>query len=343
MNIFRFSGPLQKLYIAFFLLITSLSIGIGGYCFIAGYSLTDAFYMTVITASTTGFMEVEPLDNRGRIFTAFYIIFNLGLIAYFVSILTQYVFAGGLHQLFVKYMTNQKLNSLTDHTIVCGYGRNGRKSCEELLKENVPFVVIDNFPDSFINPGVDEKLQRVFLKGDATNDDLLKAAGIERAQSLITTLPKDADNVFITLTAREFNRKIKIIARASDESSVQKLYRAGANHVVMPDHIGGMHMAYHVTKPEVVEFMEILSGAGKTRLRMEEFEFRHLKQEFKNKSLRDLNIRHHTQVTVMGLKDVRHGFSINPNPDTIFHEGDTLVVLGNDTALASFKKMYMQE
>ncbi len=345
MDIIKVNGPLRKLYIAVFLLLFSLLIGVIGFCAIAGYTLLEAFYMAVITLSTVGFTEVHPLDKGGQVFTSFYIIFNLGVIAYFVSIMTQYVFEGGLKKVYRKYIMEQKLNSFTGHTIVCGYGRNGRKSCEELQRENVRFVVIDNFPDSF-NPhvdtsGVDEKSQGVFLKGDATNDDMLKAAGIERAQSLITTLPKDAENVFITLTAREFNRKIKIIARASDESSVNKLYRAGANHVVMPDHIGGMHMAYHVTKPEVVEFMEMLSGAGKNRLRMEELEFRHLKQEFKNKSLRELNIRHHTQVTVMGLKDARQGFSINPNPDTIFQEGDILVVLGSDAALTKFKAMYV--
>ena len=340
MDILKFNGPLRKLYIALFLLLFSLGMGITGYRFIAGYSMLDAFYMTVITVSTVGFMEGQPLGSTGRLFTAFFIIFNLGLIAYFVSILTEYVFAGGLRQLIIKYMRDRKMDGFSGHTIVCGYGRNGRKSCEELFKEGVPFVVIDQSPESF-EPEWEGSPHCVFTGGDATHDDVLRAAGIERAQSLITTLPKDADNVFITLTAREFNPRIKIIARASDERSVNKLLRAGADHVVMPDHIGGMQMAYHVTKPEVVEFMEMLNGTGRVRLRMEELEFRQLKPEFQHKSLRELNIRQHTQVTVMGMKDAHHGFSINPNPDTVFNEGDVLVVLGSEEALTKFKAMYV--
>lgn len=187
------------------------------------------------------------------------------------------------------------------------------------------------------------QIQAVFIKGDATQDEVLKEAGIERAKALITTLPKDADNVFITLTARELNPRIKIIARASDESSVSKLRMAGANRVVMPDFIGGLHMAYHVTKPEVVEFLEMLSGASSNELKMEEMDYSRLKAEYQNKSLREMNICKRTHVMVMGMKDTRKGFSINPHPETVIREGDILILLGNEQALANFRDVYVGE
>jgi len=340
MNILKLNGPLRQFYIAIFLMLISFSLGIAGYWFLADYSLADAFYMTVITASTTGFMEVHPLDRTGRLFTAFYILFNLGIIAYFVTIITQYVFAGGIRQLVDAYLKERKIKNMEGHTIVCGYGRNGRKSCEELLKENVPFVVIENVSESTARGTIQSTA--VFIRGDATQDEVLKEAGIERAWALITTLPKDADNVFITLTARELNPRIKIIARASEESSVSKLRMAGANRVVMPDYIGGLHMAYHVTKPEVVEFLEMLSGATSNALKMEELDFSQLKAEYRNQSLREMNIRKRTHVMVMGMKDARKGFSINPHPETVVREGDVLILLGNESALANFRNLYAE-
>jgi voltage-gated potassium channel len=334
-----FSGALNRLLWAMFLLLISIGTGVLLFYAVENYSLVNAFYMTIITISTIGFGEIEPLSPTGRMLTSVYILINLGIFAYFISIITRYVLEGELQKAYLKYMYVQKLSKLYNHIIVCGFGRNGRKACEELMRNQYTFVVIEADPTGKgLAHAAGDKFS--FVEGDATQDDVLRLAGITHARAIITALPKDADNVYITLTAREFNPHITIIARASDESAVKKLYRAGANHVVMPDYIGGMHMAHHITQPEVVEFLEMLSGTGEVKLKMQEILYKELKSEYKNKSLKELNIRRHTNVTVLGLKDADKGFIINPNADHVFNEGDVLIVLGSESDLQLFRKMY---
>jgi voltage-gated potassium channel len=334
-----YSGALDRLLWALLLLLISIGTGIMLFSIIENYSLVNAFYMTIITISTIGFGEIEPLSPTGRMLTSIYILINLGIFAYFISIITRYVLEGELQKAYIKYMYIQELSKLYNHVIVCGYGRNGRKACEELLRNNYTFVVIEGDAAEKGLPAL-SKGSFSFVEGDATQDDVLKLAGITQAKAIITALPKDADNVYIALTAREFNPNITIIARATDESAVKKLYRAGANHVVMPDYIGGMHMAHHITQPEVIEFLEMLSGTGEVKLKMQEILYKELKNEFKDKSIKELNIRKHTHVTVLGLKHANKGFIINPNADLVLHEGDVLIVLGNEDDLATFRKMY---
>jgi voltage-gated potassium channel len=334
-----YSGVLNRLLWAMFLLLFSIGSGILLFYTVENYSLVNAFYMTIITISSIGFGEIEPLSPTGRLLTSMYILINLGIFAYFISIITSYVLEGELQKAYIKYMYVEELSKLHNHVIVCGYGRNGRKACEELLRNKYTFVVIEA---DAAGKGITDLSRKVFplVEGDATQDDVLRLAGITQAKAIITALPKDADNVYITLTAREFNPEITIIARATDESAVKKLYRAGANHVVMPDYIGGMHMAHHITQPEVVEFLEMLSGTGEVKLKMQELLYKELKSEYKNKTLKELNIRKYTNVTVLGLKDADKGFIINPTADHIFNEGDVLIILGDETDLARFRKMY---
>ncbi|QHT67803.1 potassium channel protein [Rhodocytophaga rosea] len=339
---FRFllySGALNRLLWALFLLLISIGTGILLFYTVGKYSFVNAFYMTIITISTIGFGEIEPLSPTGRMLTSIYILINLGIFAYFISIITRYVLEGELQKAYIKYMYIQELSKLHNHVIVCGYGRNGRKACEELMRNKYTFVVIES---DAVGKGLPNLSRETFsfVEGDATQDDVLRLAGIMHARAIITALPKDADNVYIALTAREFNPDITIIARATDESAVKKLYRAGANHVVMPDYIGGMHMAHHITQPEVVEFLEMLSGTGEVKLKMQEISYRELKSEFRDKSIRELNIRKHTHVTVLGFKHAGKGFIINPGADLLVHEGDVLIILGTEDDLDTFRKMY---
>ncbi|MDW7695567.1 potassium channel protein [Flammeovirgaceae bacterium SG7u.111] len=326
---------LYQLFLAFGLLMISLFIGISGFMWVEDMGFWDAFYMTVITISTVGMNEIQKVDEGGRIFVSFYIIFNFSVFAYFVSVITKYLFEGELREILNSYMVNRVADKMKGHTIVCGYGNNGSKACEELYRSGVPFALIEQNPDVVDDTYAHAK--NVYLvQGDATSDDVLLSAGIERAKTIITTLPRDAENVFVTLTAKELNPKIKIVARASDESSISKLERAGAHHVVMPDAIGGLHMANLVTRPEVVEFLGMLNGVGQSKLKLDELKFEDMKDEFHGKSIRELNIRGLTGVNIIGYKDSMDGFIFNPTPDTIFEEGDVMIVLGTDAELKTF-------
>ena len=329
---------LVKLFRALLLLVFSLGIGIVGFMWLEGYSFVDAVYMSVITISTVGYGAVDPLSEGGKLFTSFYIIVNLGIFAYVVSIFTTYLFEGELRIIFRNFIQGREVKQLKNHTIVCGYGRNGSKACEELMKEKREFVLIDNNQELVQHFNNNGNFQS--LVGDATTDEVLKDAGIERAASIITTLPSDADNVFITLTARELNPSIKIIARASDPSSEKKLARAGATHVVMPDTLGGLHMAQLIAKPYVIEFLELLNGVGGEHVVLDEFSFDQLKEKYHEESLADLDIRKNTGVTVIGLKEKNRQFKFNPHPKTVINHGDVLIILGAQENIDLFKKRY---
>jgi voltage-gated potassium channel len=329
---------INRLSFGLLLLMASLVIGQVGYIMIEDYSAIDAFYMTVITLSTVGFTEVRELSDNGRIFTSFYIIFNLGIFAYAVGTITSYFVEGEFAELYRRYTIGRKVDRLKNHIIVCGLGRNGSRTCEELEKSQRPFVVVELKSDSVEQYAETTDFQYVI--GDATTDEVLISAGIKRAEAIITTLPRDADNVFITLTARELNPNVKIIARASEESAEKKLYRAGANQVVMPDAIGGIHMARLITQPSVIEFLNILSGAGTNSLKLEDIMYDELQEPYRDKTLRELNIRQHTGATVIGFRHQSERFTFNPPGDLKFEAGDTMIIVGAERNIEAFRNYY---
>lgn len=321
---------------------SSLLLGIGGYMMLEGYSLQDALFMSVITISTVGYGEVQPLTEAGRVFTTFYIVINLGIFAYVVSVFTAYVFEGELNRIYRHYVSTRELRRMKDHIIVCGLGRNGIRACEELYESGRNFIVIDRNQDTLDHYPQAQNYSVII--GDAIYDEVLQRAGIDRAAGIITTLPSDADNVYITLTAREANEDIFIIARASEENSERKLYRAGADRVVMPDALGGIHMAQLITKPYVIEFLNLLNGigSGTARMELEEFRYEEFSNEYKDRSIRDLDVRNRTGATVMGFKDDKQGFMFNPPPGTEIGPGDILIVLGTELAISQFRSTYTQ-
>lgn len=330
---------LNNLWYALGLSMISILIGVIGFMRIEDYSELDSFFMAIITISTVGFEEVRPLSDSGKIFTSLYIILNLTIFAYVISVITTYLFEGELRSLFRIFMSERELKKFNKHIIVVGYGRNGYMAANELEKSKKQFIIIERDDKSVEEISKNKKLP--FLQGDATADETLIAAGIHRAESIITTLPKDSDNVFITLTARELNPQIKIISRASRKNSETKLYRAGANHVIMPDAIGGLHMAQLITKPYVIEFLELLEGEGGEDLRLEEFAYTELNKESRGKSLKDLDIRAKTGASVIGFKHKYKGFVFNPSPETVIGEEDILIVLGSNNDINGFKKQYL--
>ncbi|MEM8970322.1 MAG: potassium channel protein [Bacteroidota bacterium] len=329
---------INRLSFGLFLLIFSLVIGQVGYTLIENYSMVDAFYMTVITLSTVGFTEVQELSNAGRIFTSFYIIINLGIFAYAIGTITSYFVEGEFAELYKRYTIGRKVDKLQNHIIVCGMGRNGSRTCEELQKSQRSYVVVELKPDSIEQYALAHDLQ--YIIGDATADEVLLSAGIKRAEALITTLPRDADNVFITLTARELNPQVKIIARASEETAAKKLYRAGADQVVMPDAIGGIHMARLITQPSVIEFLNILSGTGTNSLKLEDIMYDELQEPYRDKTLRELNIRQRTGATVIGFRHQTERFTFNPPGDLKFEMGDTMIIVGAEQNIQAFRDYY---
>ena len=267
----------RKLRIAALLILGTMITGIAGFMFIENYTFSEAVYTTIIILSTVGLGVVHTLSEAGRWFTAGLIILAIGIFAYGVSLITTYIMEGEL-QRFLKYRKILKMiDKLNDHIIVCGFGRNGKQACEQLWAHHHSFVVIEN-GEKAVNE-LREQDDFLFIEGDATKDEILLEAGITKAKALITTLPNDAANVFVVLTARELRPEMKIISRASEDTSENKLRRAGANNVIMPDKIGGVHMATLVTRPDVLEFIDHITG--RINIRLEEIKCNNLKETLK--------------------------------------------------------------
>jgi len=332
---------LHRLLIPLMLLVGSLGIGLLGFTQIEKFDLIEAFYMTVITFSTVGFTEGHPLSQAGRLFTGFYIIMNLGIFAYVVSMVSTYFFEGELKLIFKQFRRGKEVKKFNRHTIVVGYGRNGSKACSELASSGEQYAIVES--DKIRIEGMPESHSLVTIEGDATQDNTLKEAGIEKAKAIITTLPVDANNVFIALTARELNPDILIIARASEEQSESKLRRAGADKVVMPDALGGIHMAHLITKPYVNEFLELFTGMGSNQLQLEEFSFDQFKTDFQSKTISELDVRKRTGVTVVGFKDNNRGFQFNPGPKTAIAPNDIVIILGRVEEIDAFKAAYIRQ
>jgi voltage-gated potassium channel len=201
-------------------------------------------------------------------------------------------------------------------------------------------IFIENDAD-LINSYTNEKGYQ-FLHGDAVLESVLMEAGVERASTLITTLPSDADNVFITLTAKELNPQIQIIAKATERNTEKKLRRAGADHVVMPDRVGGSYMASLVTRPSVVQFLEILNGDHDSEYSLEEINHNLLKDKFKNLSLGEMDVKNRTGATVLAFKDKREGFVFNPNSEVVCDEGDVIILLGDKKSIQTFKDEFVE-
>lgn len=334
----RFPHGIRKLVFGILLLFSSILVGSLGYMYFEDYSMLDALYMTLITLSTVGFGTIAPLSDSGKLFTIFLIVVNFSLFAYVLSTITIYIFEGELNRIFKNLIFDREVKKMKDHIIVCGYGRNGSKACEELKNNGQDFVLVEMDPNLFDH--VPEKERPQTIIGDATQDEVLKKAGIDRAKAIITTLPKDADNVFIVLTARELNPNVTIIARASEANTESKLFRAGAHKVVMPDNLGGRHMAQLITKPIVIEFLDVLNGVGDSKMELEEFSYEQFDSEYQGLSLKDLDIRNQTGATIVGFKDNINGLAFNPSADLVIGPGDTLIVLGTQTRIDQFKKYY---
>lgn len=319
----------KKLKIVLIILVLVISIGTLGYTIIEKWTLLDSLYMTIITLSTVGFGEVYALSPSGKIFTMILVIFGVAGAGYTISIIGQMIVEGEIGKLLGRRKMQKGLKELKDHYIVCGFGRVGRRIAQELCVRKVPFVVIDNNPPKIEQA---EKDCFLFVQGDATNDQTLQEAGIERAKGLITAVVNEADNVFIVLSARQLNPRLFITARVESDEAEKKLLRAGANKVVSPHKIGGIRMALTAIRPNLVDFMSVVTFDQDTDLTIEEIQIKPDSPLIQS-TLRDCAIRKEFGIMVVGIKKVGKEVFLNPSPETKIEAGDILIVIGEKEKL----------
>jgi voltage-gated potassium channel len=327
----------SRFLLPIYLLMGITILGTVGYQLICGYNLIDAFYMTIITIATVGFEEVHPLDMWGKIFTAFLVMISFGIFAYSISAVTRFVFDGEFNQLYKNRKLNETIKKLSDHVIICGYGRNGRQAAQVLKKHKQRFIVIEK--NAELTSSMQHQYSDLVINADATLDEVLLKAGILRAKALVTTLPVDADNLFIVLTARNLNPNLTIISRASEDNSDTKLKIAGANNVIMPDKVGGAHMASLIMKPDVIEFIDHIVGQEGDSVNMEEITFENIPERLRHKTLRDLEIRNKSGANIIGFKTAAGEYIINPDADTRIIPSAKIFVLGNAEQIKKLKEL----
>jgi voltage-gated potassium channel len=316
---------LKHAYFTGALLLFVIIIGTIGYTLL-GFTLSEAIYQTIITMATVGFEEVHPLDNQGMWFTSVLVVVSIGIFFYAVTSLTRYIVEGVFMNTYKDNKVKRRIEKLSDHVVICGFGRNGKQAVIELSQHQVSVVVIEQHPETVqllrSTPG------RLYVEGDATDEEVLKLAHVESARALITTLPTDADNLFVVLSARELNPELKIISRASVDNSDVKLKRAGASNVIMPDKLGGQSMAKLVAQPDVVEFIELILLQSHESVVLEEISCQKLANCFEGKSLVELDIRNTSGANIIGMKRKDRSYLINPLPETTLSSSDKLFALG---------------
>ncbi len=327
----------SNLYRVLLLFLLVIIIGVLGYMYLSNDTFVNALYMTIITITTVGFGEVHPLSQDEKLFTIFLILMSIVILGLIASVITQYVASDELFERIKFKKVQKKISQLKKHTIVCGYGRNGKQAVVKLKKYSKSLVIIEN-DEALVSEIENENL--LCIHGNATNDDALIKAGIMNASNLITTLPSDADNLFVVLSARQLNKNLTIVSRASDDPSDSKLRIAGANNVIMPDKLGGDHMASLLVTPDIVEFVDMLAVDSYNATHLEEIIVENLPKEFLSKSIRDLDLRRKTGCTVIGFKTPGNEYLINPEADTELVSNSKLIVLGSLEQIQNLNKLF---
>lgn len=331
----------RRLFLAIFLLIALLTIGTVGYMRLEGWSSQQALYMTVITMSTVGFREVGNLSPAGEWFTIGFIFFSITFVGFAVATITAFLVQGELTDLMKGRRMQKQIEKLEDHYILCGCGAVGREIVAEFIRVEMPFVVVEKTPEEAEIPRDQEIL---FIQGDATDEDVLELAGIHRARGLIAALRSDPENVFVTLTARQLNPELQIVARAAEKGTESKLLRAGADRVISPYEIAGRRMASIVLRPNVVNFLEVIThGSGGGDLRLEEIHM-NAASELVGKTLREADLGRKTRAVIVGINDSQGKARVVPGSNTalsevVLQEGDILIALGSDEQIRELRRV----
>ena len=307
-----------------------LLLGTVGYMVIEGWPWRTALFMTVITISTVGYGEEYPLSMRGEAFTMVLIVLGVGAAAYTFTTFTDYIVAGELRGVLRRQRMKREISKLTDHFVICGYGRVGRQLAESLRESGYAVVVVD------ADPAVAAELEDAeiyFIPGSATEDEQLLEAGITRARGLASCLPQDADNVFVVLSARALNAQLVIIARSNQVESTTKLRIAGADQIINPYLITGRRMAAQLVHPNVVEFLDVVMQRGELELRIEELIIG-AGSGVDGKTLAQAHVRSETGVNVLAVRRRDRTIHTDLGPAFPLGAGDTLICLGTPQQLA---------
>ncbi|PSB22966.1 potassium channel protein [filamentous cyanobacterium CCP2] len=311
-------------------------IGTLGYRFIEGYSWVNAAYMTIITLSTVGFTEVEPLSPRGRIFTIALIVMGIASFGYIINRFTEVLIQGQLQEGFRKRQQRRLISKLSEHYIICGFGRMGRQIASEFATENVPFLVIEFQPDM---AETSQQMGYLTLQGDATLDETLLTAGIDRAVCLVSALPSDAENLYTVLSAKTLNPKVRAIARANTEEALKKLQRGGADAVVSPYITGGRRMAAAALRPQVMDFVDGIMAGTDRSLYMEEFLIDPESCPHVGQTLYQAGIRSQSGVLVLAIRRADGSLIGSPTAETVLHQMDVLICMGTAEQLRGLNQL----
>lgn len=322
--------PLGKLRLGIALFVLSFVVGTAGYMWIEGWTFLEAFWMVSITLTTIGFGEVRPLSDAGRWFTIALIMGGLSAASYTVGQLTRYVIEGDLQRDVRRRRRERIMRSISDHFIVAGFGRLGAEVAAELRHAGRPVVVLDTDPARI---GQADEDGFTALVGDASQDDMLRLAGIERARGLAVATSSTAVNVFVTLSARQLNPSLRIITRVEDEEAVSKAHRAGATSVVSPHGIGGAHMAHGLLRPEARSFLDLATHRSYRELGLEDVR---IGAGGAADSLGAMRLRERFHVMVIAIRRTDGALETVPGPDTRLAEGDVAVVIGKPDDVARF-------
>lgn len=312
-----------------------LIFGSSGYMFFERKGFLDALYMTIVTVATVGYGDLVPKSPGGKIFTVFLILVGVGYVMYMFSNIVEVMIEGGLRDFLGKRQMKKGLLKMRDHFIVCGHGRIGQVICQTLHENNIPFVVIDNNPAE-----IEDVIQKGFfeIEGDAAEDSVLVRAGIKKARGLVSVVESDAENVYVTLTAKGLNPDVKILVRSSGAPGAEiKLMRAGADKVISPYFLGGRRMAQFIVKPNVIDFLELAMYTSSLGLSLEEILVSE-NSSIVGKTLIDSGIRKKHDIIVIGVKTYSEDMLFNPKPDTVINAGDILIVLGEKDEIIKLKK-----
>lgn len=314
----------KKLRYSLLMLIGIIALGTCGYYFVEHMPLFEAFYMTIITLSTVGFAEVIPLSQTGRAVTIIIIILGISVGAYTIGVLVRALVEGELVKIFGRRKVQKQVSGLKNHFIICGFGRIGRIVCSELAADYFDFVVIEQDPSVIEHI---EALKYLYLEMDATTEEALLQAGITNAKGIVTAVNSDANNVFITMTAKSLRPDIFVLARASEEKNEGKLFRAGATRVVSPYLIGGRRIAQMLKKPTVVDFIDIAMMGSHLGLMMEEAKIGD-NSSLIGKNLIDSQLRKDYGAIIVAIKKLCGDMVFNPMPSETLEAGDVIVIIG---------------
>lgn len=323
-----------KIRLSVIILFLIFVTGTLGYHLLEGWSFLDSFYTTIITIATVGYGDFHPISLSGRLFTIFLVVVGVGAMAYSVTTVMENLVEGRIKKVLGRGKLEKKISLLKDHYIICGFGRIGYLIGRELAREKVPFIVIERSQE-VIEKIEDEGL--MYIRGSATEDRFLLAAGIERARGIVCVLPTDAENLYVILAAKELNPRIFILSRSVDDISERRLLKAGADRVMSPYTEGGMKMAMAILRPAMLDFIEITTKRQSLELRMEEVDIGE-SSPLQGKLLGESGIRSKYGLIVVAVKKETGRMIYNPSASYVIEKKDKLIALGEDGNLILFSR-----